>query len=75
MSTTVDGWVFIVVAYVKTQSAGIDVTVTPDEESSKDRLGQDIEDTVEYSLGVGRDDVSTFAEAPSDLGGIISFKS
>ena len=66
VSTTVDRWVFVVVADMKTKSAWIDVTVTPEEESSKDRLGQDIEDTVEYCLGVWCDDVSTLAEAPCD---------
>ena len=61
VSSTVECWIFVVVADMKTKSAGIDVTVTPDEESSKYRLGQDIEDTVEYSLGVRCDDVSTLA--------------
>lgn len=36
------------------------------ENSSKDGLGQDIENTVEDGLRVGVDNVGSFADAPSD---------
>ena len=40
--------------------------MTPDQESTKDRLGHNVQDTVEYSLRVGRNDVATLRESPSN---------
>lgn len=44
----------------------IDVAVAPDEKSAEARLSDEVEDTVEDGLGVGRDDVATLAETPGD---------
>lgn len=44
----------------------LNTTVTPDQESTEDWLGHDIQDTVEHSLRVGRDDVATFRKSPSN---------
>ena len=40
--------------------------MTPEQESPKDRLGQDVQDTVKHSLRVGRDDIATFRKPPSN---------
>jgi hypothetical protein len=40
--------------------------VAPDEESTEDGLGEEIEDTVKDGLRVGRDNVATLAKTPSD---------
>lgn len=61
-----NAWDFVIVANVQAESGGVDVAVTPKEEETEDRLGEDIEDTVEHSLGVGSDDVATFTETPRD---------
>ena len=41
-----------------------DVLVAPEKQEREDRLGEEVEDTVENSLRVGRNDVATFAKAP-----------
>lgn len=56
----------IVVVDVKTKLGRVDVTVAPDEESTEDRLGEQVEDTVENGLGVRSDDVATLADTPGD---------
>jgi len=50
----------------KTKGSGVDVAVAPDEESTEDRLGQDIQNTVEDSFGVRGNDVSTLRKSPGD---------
>ena len=40
--------------------------MTPEQESTEDWLGQDVQDTVEHSLRVGRDDIATFRKSPSN---------
>jgi hypothetical protein len=55
-----------VVVDVETERGGVDVAVAPDEESTEDRLSQNVEHTVEGSLGVGGDEVGTLADAPGD---------
>ena len=40
--------------------------MTPEQESAKDWLGQDVQNTVEHRLRVGRDDVATFGKSPSN---------
>lgn len=49
----------IVVTNVEAKASRVDVTVTPEEESTKDRLGKNVEDTIEDSFGIGGDHVST----------------
>jgi hypothetical protein len=56
----------IVIANVQSQACKIDVLVSPDQERAKDRLGQEIKDTVEHSLGIGCDHVATLRHAPGD---------
>lgn len=63
---TVMGWIVIIVADVKTESGRVDITVTPKEESTEDRLSQDIEDAVKDGFRVRRDDVAPLTESPGD---------
>jgi hypothetical protein len=56
----------VVVVDVQAESGRVDVAVTPDEETTEDRLGQNVEDAVEDGLGVGRDVVATLAQAPGN---------
>ena len=44
----------------------INPTVAPNQKRTKDRLGQQVQDTVKDGLGVRRDDVAAFTEAPGD---------
>lgn len=48
------------------ESSGINIAVTPKEESAKDRLRTNIQDTVEDGLRVRRDDIAALAKAPGD---------
>ena len=62
----VDGSIlFGVIGDGKTEAGGVDVAVAPDQQSAENRLGKQVEDTVEVSLAVGRDDIATLAETPS----------
>lgn len=54
------------ISYVQAKSSSVNAPVTPDEERTKDRLGQEIKNAVEDCLGVGSDDVAAFAYAPGD---------
>lgn len=56
----------VVVVNVKAKSGRVDVAVAPDEESAEDGLGENVEDTIKDSLGVGRDVVTTLAKTPSN---------
>jgi len=58
------GVLLVVVVDVETEASRVNVTVTEDEESTEDRLGDQIEDTVEDSLRVRRDDIATLADTP-----------
>lgn len=51
---------------VEAKTGRIDVSVTKDQKTTKDWLGEEIEDTIEDSLRVGRNDVATFAKTPSN---------
>ena len=66
VGTTNDSWVLIIIADVKTEASWVDVAMAPQEESTEDWLGEDVEDTVEGGLGVWRDDVSTLRQSPCD---------
>lgn len=44
----------------------IDIAMTPEEESAEHWLGHDVENTVEHSFRVWRDDVSSFRKSPCD---------
>jgi hypothetical protein len=56
----------VVVVDVQAESGGVDVAVTPDEQTAKNRLGQDIENAVKNGLRVGRNVVATLAQAPGN---------
>jgi len=56
----------LVVVDAETKGSWVDVAVAPDEESTEDRLGQEIQDTVEDSLRVRGNDVSTLRKSPGD---------
>jgi hypothetical protein len=60
------GVLLVVVVDVKTKTGRVDTAVTPDEKSTEDRLGDQIEDTVEDCLRVRRDDVATLADTPGE---------
>lgn len=47
------------------EASGFNIAVTPEQESTKNWLGQDVQDTVEHSFRVGRDDIATFRKSPS----------
>lgn len=44
----------------------VDVAVTPNEKSTEARLSDEVEDAVEDSLRVGRDDVTALAKTPGN---------
>ena len=56
----------VVVVDVQAEPARVDVAVAPDEQSTKDRLGKNIEDAIEDGLRVRRDVVATLAQTPGD---------
>ena len=51
---------------VNAKASDVDVAVAPDEESAKDGLGENVEDTIEDSFRVRGDDIATFRQAPGD---------
>lgn len=51
---------------VETESTEINVTMSPEQESTEYRLGEDVENTIEDSLRVRWNHVSTFRHAPSN---------
>ena len=56
----------VVVVDVQTKSGRVNVTVAPDEKSTKDWLSQDIKNAIKDGFRVRRDVVATLAKAPSD---------
>jgi len=56
----------VVVVDVDTETSWVNVSVTDDEKSTEDGLGQEIKDTIEDGLGVRRDDVATLTETPGN---------
>jgi hypothetical protein len=58
--------VILVVADSHANLRRVDVAVTPDQEGTEARLSEEVEDAVEDSLRVGRDDVATLAKTPGD---------
>ena len=66
VSATNESWVLVVIADMEAKASRIDVAVAPEEKSTEHRLGQYVKNTVENSLGVGRDDVSTLGKSPCD---------
>lgn len=55
-----------VVVDVQTKVSRVDVAVAPDEKSAEDRFGENVENTVEDSLRVGRDEVGTLTNRPGN---------
>lgn len=51
---------------VKAQATNVDIAMAPEEKSAKDGLAEDVENTVEDSFGVRRDDIPAFTHAPGD---------
>lgn len=66
MSSASGRWIVIVVANMQTKSGWVDITVSPEEKRTEDRLGHDVENAIKDSLRVWRNDVTTLAEAPRD---------
>lgn len=66
MCTTYLSWVFFIRAYVNTESGGLNVAMTPQEESAEDGFGHDVKDTVEHGFRVGRDDIAALGESPGN---------
>jgi hypothetical protein len=62
----VNNGITIIVLDGKTETSRVDALVAPEEESTEYRLSQEVENTVEDSLGVGRDEVGTLANTPSN---------
>jgi hypothetical protein len=62
----VDNGITVVVLNCKAKTSGVNILVAPEKESTEDGLGQEIEDTVEDSLRVGRDEVGTLAYTPGN---------
>lgn len=56
----------VVVVDVQTKSGRVNVTVAPDEKSTKDWLSQDIKNAIKDGFRVRRDVVATLAKAPSN---------
>lgn len=61
-----EGILLGVVVDVETKAGRVDVAVAPDKQSTEDRLGQEVKDTVEEGLAVGVDDVTTLRQAPGN---------
>jgi len=60
------GVLLVVVVDVETKTGRVDATVAPDEKSTEDRLGDQVEDTVEDSFRIGGDNIATLADTPGD---------
>lgn len=58
--------ILMVITDMKTQAGRVDVTVTPEEKSTEDGLGHNIEHAVEDGFRVRGDDVAAFADTPGD---------
>ncbi|KAI7223858.1 hypothetical protein KC333_g99 [Hortaea werneckii] len=56
----------VVVVDVQTETGGVDAAVAPDEQRTEHRLREQIKDTVEDGLRVGRNDVATLTQTPCD---------
>ena len=56
----------VVILDGETETSGVNIPVSPDEEGTEDRLGQEVKDAVEDGLRVWRDDVATLGNTPSD---------
>jgi hypothetical protein len=50
----------------KSKTSRVDALVSPNEKSTEDGLGEEVEYTIEYCFGVGCNDISTFCYAPSN---------
>lgn len=66
MNATVDSWIFVIVPDMETESRGVNIAMTPEQKSAKDGLGEEVQNTVEDSLGIWCDDVAALADAPCD---------
>jgi hypothetical protein len=56
----------LIVTNVKTESSGIDVAVTENKHGTKDWLGENVQDTIEDSLGVWGNKVATLGHSPGN---------
>lgn len=66
MATMCNDWHFIIIADADTKSGGVNVTVPPKKKSTEDRLGTDVENTIEDSFRIWRDNVAALGETPSN---------
>lgn len=58
--------ILAVIGNVNTEASRVDVAVTKDEEGTKNGLREEIQNSVEDSLCIGRDDVATLAKTESN---------
>lgn len=56
----------VVITDVKTKSCRVNVSVAPKEQSAKDWLGEDVEDTVEDSFGIRSNNIATLGQTPGN---------
>jgi hypothetical protein len=56
----------VIILQVETKGSRVDVAVAENEEGTEDWLCKDVENTVEDSLGVWRNNIASFAQAPGD---------
>lgn len=59
-------WAFGNISNSKSETGGVDILMSPEENGSEHWLREEIQDSVEDGLRVGRDDVATLANAPCD---------
>ena len=60
------GGILVVIPDVQPEPGRVDIAVTPEQQRTKERFGEEIQDAVEDGLGIGRDDVAALADAPRD---------
>lgn len=51
---------------MKAKDGWVDVTVTPDEQETKDWLGKNVKDTVESGFRIGVNDISALSKTPGN---------
>ena len=53
-------------SHIEAQGSRINIAMTPEQQSTEAWFGKDVENTIEDSFGVRRDDVATLAESPGN---------
>lgn len=65
-STANDGRVLIIVTDAEAETRWVNVAVTEDEQSTEDRLGEEVENAIEDGLRIGSNDVTSFRNTPGN---------